>query len=126
MGDKKKILVVDDNPNFAQLLECALEDEFEVVMACDGQQGVDMAGQLRPDIILMDVMMPNVSGIEMARMLTAEEETRNIPLIVLTGSHMDKGVPQLFRQERNVKEFMSKTTPVMEIVGTVKRLLGAA
>ena len=64
-----------------------------------------------------------MSGIEMARMLQAEEETRNIPLIVLTGSHLDKGVPDLFKQEPNVRLFLSKTTPVLEILEAAKRTI---
>ena len=123
MGNRKKILVVDDNQNFSQLMQCALEDDFELFTASDGLEGVKKATEIVPDIILMDVMMPNISGIEMARMLTAEEETRDIPIIVLTGSHMDKGVPNLFKQERNVRYFLNKTTPVMEIVATVKKVL---
>lgn len=124
MNGKKKILVVDDNQNFSQLLYCALEDDFEVFTAVDGKEGIRSAAEIRPDMIIMDVMMPNISGIEMARMLTAEEETKDIPVLVLTGSHMGKGVPELFRQERNVRDFLSKTTPVTEIVEIVKRLTG--
>lgn len=123
MPAKKKVLVVDDDQGFSQLLVCALEDEFEIISAADGREGVDMAAKLLPDIIVMDVMMPNISGIEMARALTAEEETRDIPVIVLTGSHTGKGVPQLFKQERNVRTFLSKTTPIMDIVWVVREVL---
>lgn len=123
MGEKKKILVVDDNPNFSMLLHCALEDDFEVSTASDGKEGLKMAAEILPDVILMDVMMPNISGIEMVRLLTAEEDTRNIPVIVLTGSHLDKGTPEFFKQERNVKHFLGKTTPVMDIVAAVKKIL---
>ena len=120
---KKKILVVDDNVNFSQLLQCALEDDFEITTAADGLEGVKMAGELRPALIMLDVMMPKVSGIEMTRMLQAEEETKDIPLIVLTASHADKGVPDLFRQERNVKLFLSKDTPIQDIVAAAKRII---
>lgn len=123
MSVKKTVLVVDDNQNFSQLMQCALEDEFEIFTADDGLEGVKKAAGILPDIILMDVMMPNVSGLEMARMLTAEEETKNIPIIVLTSSQLDKGMPALFKQERNVRHFLSKTTPVAEIVATVKKVL---
>lgn len=119
--DKKKLLVVDDDANFSQLLQCALEDDFEVTIASDGLEGVKMAGELLPEIIVMDVMMPNVSGIEMARRLQEEEETKAIPIIVLTGSHMGQGVPDLFKMERNVRNVLSKTTPVLEIVTAVKK-----
>jgi len=123
MSVKKTVLVVDDNQNFSQLMQCALEDEFEIFTAADGLEGVEKAAGILPDIILMDVMMPNVSGLEMARMLTAEEETKNIPIIVLTSSNLDKGMPALFKQERNVRHFLSKTTPVTEIVATVKKVI---
>lgn len=124
MENKKKVLIVDDNANFNQLLQCALEDDFQVFSAIDGEDGLEKALKLRPDIILMDVMMPNVSGIELARMLNAEEETRHIPAIVLTGSNLDKGTPALFKQERNVKLFISKHTSIIEIVTAVKNLTG--
>lgn len=123
MGDIKKVLVVDDDLNFSELLRCALEDDFEVFSAVDGREGVRKAAEILPDLILMDVMMPNISGIEMSRMLVAEEETGDIPIIVLTGSRLDKGTPDLFKQERNVKNFLSKTTPVMDIVAAVKKVL---
>lgn len=123
MGNKKKVLVVDDNPNFNQLLQYALEDDFEIFSAADGREGAKKAAEILPDIILMDVMMPDIAGIEMARMLTAEEETKNIPIIVLTGSQLDKGTPGLFKQERNVRHFLSKTTPVTDIVEIVKKVL---
>lgn len=67
--------------------------------------------------------MPNIAGIEMARMHVSEEETRNIPIIVLTGSRLDKGTPDLFKQEKNVRHFLSKTTPIMDIVEEVKKVL---
>lgn len=121
--DKKKVLVVDDNVNFSQMLQCALEDDFEVTTAADGLEGMRLAGELRPALIMLDVMMPNVSGIEMARMLQAEDETKDIPLIVLTGSHADKGVPDLFKQERNVRLFLSKAVPVQDIVAAAKRII---
>ena len=123
MADKKKVLVVDDNQNFSQLLQCALEDDFQVFTAVDGREGIKKAAEILPDIILTDVMMPDIAGIELTRMLVAEEETRNIPVIVLTGSQLDKGTPDLFKQERNVRHFLSKTTPVMDIVAIVKKIL---
>ncbi|OGR45169.1 MAG: hypothetical protein A2X35_02095 [Elusimicrobia bacterium GWA2_61_42] len=123
MSDKKRVLVVDDNRNFSQLLQCALEDDFEIFIANDGQEGMEKAVKILPDIILMDIMMPKIAGIEMARLLTAEEETRDIPVIILTGSNLDSGTPALFKQERNVRHFLSKTTPVMDIVAIVKKVL---
>ena len=123
MNEKKKVLVVDDNQDFNQLLQYALEEYYEMFSAVDGREGIKKAAEIQPDIILMDVMMPNISGIEMARTLVAEEETSGIPIIVLTGSKLDPGTPMLFKQEKNVKHFLSKTTPLMEIVELVNRIL---
>lgn len=123
MSDKKKVLLVDDNPDFIEMIQLSLAGEFEVSTALDGFEGIKMAAEILPDIILMDVMMPNVSGIEMVRMLTAEEDTRNIPVIVLTGTHTGKGIPELFKQESNVRYFLSKMTPVLDIVALVKKAL---
>ncbi|MFA6435382.1 MAG: response regulator [Elusimicrobiales bacterium] len=123
MGDKQRILVVDDNASFSQLIQCVLEEEFEVALADDGFEGVKLAGSLKPDLILMDVMMPRMSGIEMVRMLQEDPEMKTIPVIVLTGSHMDASIRDLFEQESNVRLFLSKVTPVAAIVEAARRTM---
>ena len=123
MIDKKKVLLVDDDPDFIEILKISLDQEFSVSVATDGLEGVKLATTLHPDLILMDVMMPNVAGIEMARMLNAEDETRGIPIIVLTASHAGNGVPDLFRQESNVKHFLSKMTSAPDIIALAKKVL---
>jgi CheY-like chemotaxis protein len=123
MGERKKILVVDDNPSFAQLVQCAFEDNYDVTVATDGAAGIKTAAVLKPDIILTDVMMPNTSGIEMLRMLLGDADTRRIPVIVFTGTHFNNSVENLFKQEVNVKGFLSKTTPVDVIITTVENIL---
>jgi len=112
MGERLKVLVVDDNVNFLQLAELALSAEHDVVTASDGQEGMDKARKELPDLILMDVMMPKISGIELLRMLLAEEETRGIPVIVMTASHFDPSTETVFKQEMNVKGFLQKPCPV--------------
>lgn len=123
MNERKKVLVVDNNYNFKQLLKCALEDDFDVFSASDGLEGVKKASEILPDIILMDVLVRNISGIEVARKLVSEEETRNIPIVALTGSHLDESTPGLFKQEKNVRHLLSKTMPLMDIVAIVKNIL---
>ena len=112
MGDRLKILLVDDNINFLQLAELALSGDHDVVTALDGQEGLDKAKKENPDLILLDVMMPRVSGLEMLRMLLAEGDTRGIPVIIMTASHFDPSTEMLFKQEMNVKGFLQKPCPV--------------
>jgi CheY-like chemotaxis protein len=112
-AEKIKVLVADDNLNFLQLFQLALDpSEFDVVTATDGQEGFILAQSKKPDIILSDVMMPKVSGLEFLRLLLSDEETRDIPVLVLTASHFDPSTEMVFKQEHNVKGFLQKPCPV--------------
>lgn len=121
---KIKVLVVDDNINFLQLAQLALgTDEYEVHTATDGQDGFDQARKVRPDIILMDVMMPRVSGLELMRMLLAESDLKEIPILVMTASHFDPSTEQVFKQESNVKGFLQKPCPVDVLKTSIAKAL---
>jgi DNA-binding response OmpR family regulator len=81
----KKILVIDDYPDNVFLLQDRLEKEgFEVVKAYDGSMGIEKAVEEKPDLILLDVMMPDISGFEVCKTLSTREETKLIPVILLT------------------------------------------
>lgn len=109
---EKKVLVVDDNPVMVEIVKMALEDEFIVISASDGKEGIEMAKTQKPDVIIMDVMMPNISGIEMLRLLLSDEDTKDIPVIVFTASHFDPSTEMLFMVEKNVKAFLRKPCTV--------------
>lgn len=126
MANKTRVLVVDDNINFLQLAEMALgTDDYEVHTATDGQDGFDRAKAVKPDIILMDVMMPRVSGLELMRMLLADDDLKGIPVLVMTASHFDPSTEMVFKQEHNIKGFLQKPCPVNvlreEIAKAVKK-----
>jgi two-component system alkaline phosphatase synthesis response regulator PhoP len=110
--EKKKVLVVDDNPVMVEIVKMALESDYDVVSANDGLEGINLAKTEKPDVIIMDVMMPNVSGIELLRMLVSDDETKDIPVIVFTASHFDPSTEMLFKVEKNVKSFLRKPTTV--------------
>ena len=81
----KKILVIDDFPENVLLLKERLEREkFKVFKAYDGRTGIQIALQEKPDLVLLDIMMPEMSGYEVCKELTAREETKSIPIILLT------------------------------------------
>jgi DNA-binding response OmpR family regulator len=81
----KKILVIDDYPDNVFLLQDRLEKEgFEIVKAYDGEMGIKKAVEEKPDLILLDVMMPDISGFEVCKKLASKEETKLIPIILLT------------------------------------------
>ncbi|PIS47723.1 MAG: two-component system response regulator [Elusimicrobia bacterium CG08_land_8_20_14_0_20_51_18] len=125
MDKKKLVLVVDDNPTFLELAKMSLEADYDIITALDGKEGIDAAKLQKPDIILMDVMMPNVSGIEMLRILLADEDTKNIPVIVCTASHFDPSTEMVFKLENNVKGFLKKPCPIdalkQQITSAIKK-----
>jgi DNA-binding response OmpR family regulator len=85
MPERKKILVVDDSKT-AQMMTALIvrKADFEVSTASDGEEGLQKALSERPDIILMDVMMPKMDGFEACRRLHDHEETKTIPVIMVT------------------------------------------
>jgi len=81
----KKILAIDDNPDNVFLLQDRLEREgFEVVKAYSGEMGIRKALEDKPDLILLDVMMPGISGYDVCKTITSNELTKQIPVILLT------------------------------------------
>ncbi len=83
------ILIVDDNELNVELAHDVLELEgFDVTTACSGQEGIEKAGKLMPDLILMDLRMPGMSGLDAMLALRKNDLTRDIPVAVLTASAM--------------------------------------
>lgn len=83
----KKILVADDEYTVRELLEMSLEDYYEILKAENGQEALDKTRELKPDLIILDIMMPKMDGFEVCRKLKFNEETSQIPIIVLTAKH---------------------------------------
>jgi PleD family two-component response regulator len=79
-----KILIVDDTPANIQVLDEVLQAEFDVYFALNGNEAVQKVKTLQPDLILLDIMMPVMGGFEVCRILKAEEQFKNIPIIFIT------------------------------------------
>ena len=82
---KRRVLLADDEEDIKIIIQMYLESNgYEVVTAYDGLDAVEKAKETRPDLILMDIMMPIIDGIEVTRQIKAAEETKNIPVVMLT------------------------------------------
>lgn len=90
-GDLPIALVVDDNPDMTEMLRFELEKDFDVVIASDGKEALEKINERPPSIILTDLMMPGMDGIELCRQLKSNSKTVSIPLIIITAKH-DLGV----------------------------------
>ncbi|PIQ86695.1 MAG: two-component system response regulator [Candidatus Omnitrophica bacterium CG11_big_fil_rev_8_21_14_0_20_45_26] len=117
----KKILVVEDDPDLRELLKMRLEaNHYEVVLAENGEDGLTKAETEKPDLIMLDVMMPTLDGYTMSQDLGSNEHLRHIPLIVMTGKQY---MEELF-QSGQVKAFFTKPIDTKEVLKKIKSVLG--
>jgi len=87
--DKKKVLIVDDEPAVRQLVRRILSKYYAVLEAEDGAEAVDMARSQKPDIILMDILMPRMDGLTACYAIKTDQTTKEIPLVMLTAIGYD-------------------------------------
>jgi len=86
VSKKSKILVIDDDPDAVETMTAILETrDYEVVTALSGLEGITKAREEKPDLIIMDVMMPKLDGFTICKMIKDNEQIKNIPVILLTG-----------------------------------------
>ena len=82
-----KILVIDDEPELVKAISIRFKASgYEVTPAFDGQEGIDKAGEIKPDLILLDIIMPKMNGYEVCKKLKSSPETKDIPIIIFTAS----------------------------------------
>ena len=106
--DKEVVLVVDDEPALQSLVYDTIGEEYRIVTAKNGREGVETAARNKPHLILMDVMMPDMGGYEAVRALAGKKETADIPVVMLSAIDFDPSTIQMLKQEPNVKGFLMK------------------
>jgi len=115
----KKILIVEDDPRNLKLFRDLLQRiGYETFEATDGEQGVELARARNPDLILMDIMMPKMDGIEATRILKADTATKNIPIIALT-SYAMKGDKER-TLEAGCDGYIAKPVDIQELLKAVE------
>ncbi len=117
----KRILVVDDEPHIVRLVQVNLEREgYEVLTAYDGVEALEKVAAEKPDMVVLDVMMPRMNGFEVLKKLKADESTRDIPVIMLTAKAQDADV---FRGwQSGVDSYLTKPFNPMELLTFVRRI----
>jgi CheY-like chemotaxis protein len=115
-------MAVDDDPVIRGLLEVNLEMEgHEVIAAVDGQDALDKVRENKPDLILLDVMMPNVNGWEVAEALKGDDGTRHIPIVFLSARAMEADVRK--GTDIGVESYVTKPFDPIDLMDLVERLL---
>lgn len=118
----KLILLVEDEPHIAQILQIVLSHKgFNIVHAMDGEDAVDKLKDIRPDAVILDVMMPKMSGWEVCSFIKSNPATRNIPIIIYSTLSQAREVEK--GREFGVAQYISKDHDVMDVVKAVHDIL---
>ena len=116
------VLVVDDNQENLELLQAYLEDiDCQTVPACDGLEALEIISREAPDLILLDVMMPKMSGFEVCKRIKNDPKTSDIPIIMVTALNefgdIERGI------DSGTDDFISKPVNKLELLARVKTML---
>jgi len=118
-----KVLIIEDDPSNLKILEVALEKmACELFTAINGEQGLEMAQNHQPQLILMDIMMPKMNGLEILKNLRQSSNLAHTPVLVISAKTAKKDAEMAL--EAGATEFISKPFRVKEIQEKVKKYLG--
>ncbi len=118
----KKILIVDDEQDIVETLKFMLEAQgYECFCAYDGENGLNMAKEIMPDLMILDVMMPKINGYKISRLLKYDNKYKDIPIIMVTARSQEDD--KLIGQETGVNEYITKPFELDEVIAKVNEYL---
>jgi DNA-binding response OmpR family regulator len=121
--DKKRILIVDDEPELVETLRVRLgQENYECLTAHDGNSGFELARTEKPDLVILDIMLPGMDGFKVARLFKFQKELKHIPLIMLSARDNDED--RLLGEQTGANYYITKPFSMDELVTTVKGFLG--
>jgi two-component system, OmpR family, alkaline phosphatase synthesis response regulator PhoP len=119
---RARVLVVDDEADLVRILQFGLQAiGYHVDTASDGQEGLKKARDLKPDIILLDLMLPKLDGYKVCRLLKFDERYKNIPIIILSARTQEGD--QLLAMEMGANRFVTKPYDFAEVLKHIETLL---
>lgn len=117
-----RILIVDDSPSQVEALRRILQKMgHEVITAEDGQQGIEVAKRELPDLILMDVVMPNLNGFQATRQISKDPKTSHIPVVLVTTK--DQETDKVWGMRQGAKAYVTKPVIEANLIQTISELL---
>ncbi|MCE1246239.1 MAG: response regulator [Firmicutes bacterium] len=121
-GKKNKVLLVDDDKQILSSLRVYLElENYQVETASNGQEAIEKVKRNKPEILVLDVMMPEMDGFEVLEQLKAEEQYADIPVVMLTAKSQDIDVLKGFRM--GASSYMTKPFNLNELVENIELIL---
>lgn len=118
--EKKRILIVDDEPEFVSMVKMRLENaDYRVITAADGKEGLEKARSEKPDLILLDILMPHKDGYVFVKEAKQDEKLKDVPVIILTAK---PAMQDKFKME-NVSDYIMKPFEAQDLLKSIERLL---
>lgn len=119
----KKILIVDDEQDIVESLKFVLEaSNYVCYCAYNGEDGLKMAKEILPDLIILDVMMPKINGYKISRLLKYDNKYKDIPILMITAR--SQAEDKLIGEETGVDEYITKPFELEEVIRKVEKYLG--
>jgi DNA-binding response OmpR family regulator len=116
------ILVIEDNPSYQQMLKHWLESQgYLTCIAKDGMEGLNAARKMKPDLIVLDLLLPSIDGLQVCRMIKFDQKLKNIPIVILTSRDLDDDEESA--RKFGADAFIVKTTRIEIVMDVIKRLL---
>ena len=117
------VMIVDDSPTEVHVMKTALEKQgYETISAMDGAECVRLARETRPDLILMDVVMPGVNGFEATRNLVRDPDTGGIPIVIISSKSQE--TDKIWGLRQGAVDFLVKPVTAADLVAKVGEVLG--
>jgi len=118
----KKILVVDDEKDLVELIAFNLEQEgYTVFKAWDGEKAMELALAIKPDLLVLDLMLPGMSGLDICRSIRGKAETEHLPIVMVTAKGQD--VDKIIGLELGADDYITKPFSVRELVARIRAVL---
>jgi DNA-binding response OmpR family regulator len=118
----KKILIVDDEQDIVESLKFVLEgNNYTCYCAYNGEDGLNLAREIIPDLIILDVMMPRINGYKISRLLKFDKKYQNIPILMITARSQEED--KLIGEETGANEYITKPFDLNEVLQIVQKYL---
>jgi twitching motility two-component system response regulator PilH len=119
------IMIVDDSPTEVHVMKTALEKHgYETVSAADGDECIMLARKMRPDLILMDVVMPGTNGFKATRTLTRDPETKRIPVVMISSKNQE--TDKIWGMRQGAADYLTKPVSEAELLAKTREMLEQA
>lgn len=118
---KKSVVIIEDDVNIAKAEKLILQDKFEVHLAHDGESGLDLVRKKKPDIVVLDLMLPRLHGFELCKRIKAEQGLKNTKIVMVTAKNEEKD--EAMGMNLGADDYIMKPFEPFELVHVVNQVL---